>query len=159
MRRKEREVTDHAELISILNACMICRVALKDEQGLYIVPLNFGYDFQQDQLILYFHSAKTGRKLSAIQKDDQVAFEMDGQHRLIEAKQACGYGFAFDSIIGKGSAAIVSDPQEKKTGLQLLMKHQTGKDFNFDDQQASTVVVWKIVVSEFTGKRHQESEA
>ncbi len=159
MRRKEREVTDRAELISILSACKICRIALKDEQGLYIVPLNFGYEFQEDQLILYFHSAKSGRKLSAIQKDDQVAFEMDGQHRLIEADQACAYGFAFDSIIGKGSALIVSDLQEKKDGLRILMKHQTGKDFSFDDKEAAAVTVWKIVVSDYTGKRHQDTKA
>lgn len=159
MRRKEREVIDPIELLGILDDCKICRIALKDEHGLYIVPLNYGYDFQEDKLVLYFHSAKTGRKLSAIQKDDQVAFEMDGQHRLIEAEQACAYGFAFDSIIGKGSALIVTDPDEKKNGLRLLMKHQTGKDFTFGDKEVSGVTIWKIVVSEFTGKRHQDSRA
>ena len=84
----------------------------------------------------------------------KVAFELDGQHRLIEADKACGYGFAFDSIIGQGLASIVEDPQEKKAGLACFMKHQTGKDFVFDDKMASGVTVWKVVASSFTGKRH-----
>lgn len=155
MRRSDREVTDISELTRILDECKVCRVAFKDEHGLYIVPLNFGYVFHQSQLVLYFHSAKTGRKLSAIEKDDQVAFEMDGHHLLIEADQACGYGFAFDSLLGNGSALIVSDLKEKKIGLSLLMKHQTGKAFTFSDAEVSSVTIWKITVSEFTGKRHQ----
>jgi len=155
MRRSDREVTDIIELTGILDECKVCRVAFKDDQGLYIVPLNFGYVFHQSQLVLYFHSAKSGRKLNAIQRDDQVAFEMDGHHRLIEADQACGYGFAFDSLLGTGSALIVSDFEEKKIGLSLLMKHQTGKAFAFSDAEVSTVTIWKITVSEFTGKRHQ----
>lgn len=154
MRRKEREVSDKSELKLILEACQICRIALKDEEGLYIIPLNFGVEFFDDSLVLYFHSAKTGRKLSAIKKDGQVAFEMDTDHRLIEADKACDYGFAFSSIIGKGHAEIVSDLDEKKKGLSLLMKHQTGKDFAFDDKSASSVTVWKVTAEQYTGKRH-----
>lgn len=154
MRRKEREVSDKAELKQILETCQICRIALKDEEGLYIVPLNFGVEFVNDTLILYFHSAKTGRKLSAIKKDSQVAFEMDTDHRLIEADKACDYGFAFSSIIGKGHAEIVTELEEKKKGLSLLMKHQTGKEFVFDDRSAFAVTVWKVTAEHYTGKRH-----
>ena len=154
MRRKEREVTDRQDLIRILDDCKVIRIAMNDEEGLYILPLNFGYEWIEDQLVFYFHSAKAGRKLSIIKKKATVAFEMDTDHRLIEADQACGYGFAFASIIGTGQAEIVSDPEEKKKGLCLLMKHQTGKDFEFDDRSASTVAVWKVTSDKFTGKRH-----
>ena len=155
MRRKEREVTGDLELNEILSATQICRIALKDEEGLYIVPLNFGYELSDSKLTFYFHSAKTGRKLSAIKKDGQVAFEMDTDHRLISADKACDYGFAYASIIGRGHAEIVSDLEEKKKGLSLLMKHQTGKDFVIDDKSAASVTVWKVIADQFTGKRHQ----
>jgi uncharacterized protein len=155
MRRKEREVTGTLELNEILSTTQICRIALKDEEGLYIVPLNFGYELSDNKLTFYFHSAKTGRKLSAIKKDGQVAFEMDTDHRLISADKACDYGFAYASIIGRGHAEIVSDLEEKKKGLSLLMKHQTGKDFVFDDKSAASVTVWKVIADQFTGKRHQ----
>lgn len=155
MRRKEREVTDLSELKAILDDAKVIRVAMNDEQGLYIVPLNFGYLLNESQLTFYFHSAKTGRKLSAIQKNSEVAFELDGQHRLIEADKACDYGFAFDSIIGQGQASLVLDPLEKKAGLVCLMKHQTGKDFTIDDKMATGVTVWKVVAQTYTGKRHR----
>lgn len=153
MRRKEREVTALNALIEILEACDVCRIALKDDQGLYIVPLNYGYCFSEGKLVLYFHSAAGGRKLSAIKEDPAVAFEMDGAHRLIEAQAACGYSFAYASISGSGIAQLVSDPQEKKEGLRLLMLHQTKKDFVFDDAMAAGVTVWKVTATAFTGKR------
>jgi len=154
MRRAEREVKDPIEIQGILESCKVLRVALSDEQGLYIVPLNYGYVYEDGRLTFYFHSAKSGRKLSAIRKDPKVAFELDGQHRLIEAEKACNYGFAFDSIIGQGLAQIVDDLQEKKTGLSCLMTHQTGKSFVFDDKMASGVTVWKVVAASYAAKRH-----
>ena len=42
MRRSEREITDPEKLRQILDACKVCRIAMQDEQGLYLVPLNFG---------------------------------------------------------------------------------------------------------------------
>ena len=38
MRRKDREVTDIQELLSIVEECRICHVGLLDDKGVYIVP-------------------------------------------------------------------------------------------------------------------------
>lgn len=154
MRRKDREVTALADQLSILQDCKVCRVAMQDTSGLYIVPLNFGYSYEKDCLTLYFHSALSGRKISAIEENGAVAFEMDCRHRLIEAENACGYGYAFGSIIGNGTASIIGEMEEKQKALALLMKHQTGKDFVFDSQGAKAVTIFKIVVSSFSVKQH-----
>ncbi len=79
---------------------------------------------------------------------------MDCRHRLIEAENACGYGYAFGSIIGNGTASIIGEMEEKQKALALLMKHQTGKDFVFDSQGAKAVTIFKIVVSSFSVKQH-----
>ena len=42
--------------------------------------------------------------------------------------------------------------QEKIRGLSLLMKNQTGREFNINEEMASTVEVIKVVISEFTAK-------
>ena len=42
--------------------------------------------------------------------------------------------------------------EEKKKGLSVLMKTQTGKDFTFDDKMVSIVSVIKIDVAEYTAK-------
>ena len=155
MRRKDREVTNINEKIEIINNCKVIRLGMKDKEGLYIVPLNFGYSYLEDKLTLYFHSAKEGRKLDAIVENSDVAFEMDCEHRLIEGEIPCLYSFAFKSIVGNGVASIVEDMEEKKISLSLLMKHQAGKEFTFEDKHAKAVTVFKVDVTHFSAKYHE----
>lgn len=44
------------------------------------------------------------------------------------------------------------DIHEKMLALSSLMKHQTGKDFVFNEKMSSSVAVIKVCVSNFTGK-------
>ena len=52
MRRKDREITDFDEIVSIIKRCDVCRLALNDEEFPYIVPLNFGLEVRGDQAFL-----------------------------------------------------------------------------------------------------------
>jgi len=45
MRRKDREITDSGEIISIMKKCSVCSLAFFDEQYPYVVPMNFGFTF------------------------------------------------------------------------------------------------------------------
>ena len=153
MRRKDRQVTDINELKQIIDSCKVCRIGMIDEQGIYIVPVNFGYEFVEEKLKIYLHCAKEGRKLSAIGVNPSVCVEMDCEHQLVEGDIACTYGYRFASVIGNGKAVIVEDMEEKKHGLSVLMRHQTGREFVFEDAQAQSVAVVRIDVEMFTGKR------
>lgn len=155
MRRKDREVTDIEQLLEIIDCCKVCRIAMQDKDGLYIVPLNFGFEYKAETLTLYFHSAKEGRKINAIVEDGSVCFEMDCEHRLIEADEACDYTYSFKSIIGNGCATMVDDSDEKKKALSLIMLHQTGKEFQFNDKMIESVGIFKVVASSFVGKYHK----
>ena len=55
MRRKDREVTGRENLEAILAACPIMRIGLVDEEGIYVVPVNYSYEYEGDDLVLYFH--------------------------------------------------------------------------------------------------------
>lgn len=155
MMRKDREVTDINELLSIIQECHICRIGMQDEQGLYIVPLNFGYEYNEGQLNLYFHSAKVGRKIDALKQNNNVCIEMDCDHRLIEGEKACDYSFGFKSIIGNGKAYFVEDYEQKIKGLNLIMHHETQRTFDFDEKMVNIVSVIKVCVHEFSGKYHR----
>ena len=124
-------MTQIEEQLAILDQCKVCRVALQDKQGLYLVPLNFGYQYEDGHLILYFHSAKSGRKIDAVQENSAVAFEMDCAHRLIEAENPCQYGYAFASIIGNGDALLVENREEKKKSTFVIDEASNGKRFYF----------------------------
>lgn len=155
MRRKDREVTEINELLDIIQECRICHLGMQDDKGIYIVPLNYGFEYQDNQLSLYFHSAKVGRKIDALKLNPNVCIEMDCDHRLIEGEKACDYSFGFKSIIGNGQASIVEEYNEKLKGLQLLMRHETMKEFEFDAKMVNMVTVMKVVVQEFSGKYHK----
>ena len=62
MRRADREVTDPERIAAIIAACDIVEVAYADAEGLTIVPLNFGFDYDEatGKLTLWFHSAPRG---------------------------------------------------------------------------------------------------
>lgn len=155
MRRKDREVTDINELLNIIQECRICHLGMQDEKGIYIVPLNYGFEYVNNQLVLYFHSAKVGRKIDALKLNPNVCIEMDCDHRLIEGDKACDYSFGFKSIIGNGKVNFLENYDEKLKGLQLLMRHETLKEFEFDERMVNMVTVMKVVVEEFSGKYHK----
>lgn len=152
MRRAERAISRFEEMMEVVSRCRVCRIGMRDEEGPYILPLNFGYEVEDGQLVLYFHSAKEGRKLRALAADPLVAFEMDGAHRLLPAEDPCGWGYAYECLTGTGIAQLVEDPQEKCRALALLMRCQTGREFSFAPQQAAAVAVIRLRVQRMTGK-------
>ena len=62
MRRAEKEVKDLEQLEEILRDCNTVRIGTQDAEGMFIVPVNYGYDLTEGQLTLYLHSAREGRK-------------------------------------------------------------------------------------------------
>ena len=61
MRRRDREVSGLQDRLDIIGLCDVCRVGMTDEEGMYIVPMNFGYKYENDTLVMYFHGSKDGR--------------------------------------------------------------------------------------------------
>lgn len=156
MRRKDREVTDSMKIENIISQCTCCRIGFYDDGEVYIVPLNFGYEIKNNTYIFYFHGAKEGRKINLINKNPLVGFEMDTNYVLNEADLACGYSARFQSIIGNGVVSIVSEINEKKMGLSLLMEHSTGKrDWNFDEKMLNAATVFKLEVTRMSCKEHE----
>ena len=70
----------------------------------------------------------------------------------------CQYGLSYSALMGKGTAQIVEDVEEKKQAMSVLMKTQTGKDFAFDDKLVSIVAVIRIDVAEYTAKHRPVPE-
>jgi nitroimidazol reductase NimA-like FMN-containing flavoprotein (pyridoxamine 5'-phosphate oxidase superfamily) len=154
MRRKDREIVDVGEKLKIIDENKVCRLALSDNDRPYIVPLNYGYSFENDTLTLYFHGAKEGRKMDIIQKNPSACFEIDCEGGLIEGSAPCNYSYAYKSVIGFGRMTVADAPDEKKDGLTKIMAHQTGNQgpYHFNEKMLEQVVVYKMTVDEFTGK-------
>lgn len=155
MRRKDREVTQIPVILDIIRRCKVLRLAMCADNMPYIVPLNFGYTYQDGAFSFFFHCADQGKKLDMIAKNPTVCFEMDCSHSLTTASSPCGYGYNYQSIIGNGTAQLVTNPADKKRFLSAIMAHQTGESFLFTDSQAAAVTVCQIKVSSLFAKARQ----
>ena len=153
MRRRDREITDPEEFRQVLEKCEIVHIGMHDGEHIYVLPMNFGYEFENDKLVLYVHGSLEGKKWDLVRKNPDVSIEMDCDHYMIEAEKACQYGYAYASIMGVGKAEVLDDPAEKVKGLEVLMSGMTGKKFEFNERLASIVAVMKITLDSYTGKR------
>ena len=159
MTKRERQVTDPAQILHILDTGKVLRLGLAVNNEPYVVPMNYGYTMEDGKLTLYLHSATRGKKLDMIQANPHVFFEIDCDLMPFEGRVPCQYGLVYSSILGRGQAQILEDVEEKKQAMTLLMKTQTGKDFTFEDRLVSIVSVIRIDVSEYTAKHRPLPEA
>ena len=154
MRRKDREITDIIDIEEILLRCKTCHVAMVDGDAPYVVPLSYGYKLLDGcTLELYFHSALEGRKLDVLKRNSKVCFELSYEGEPVHAETPCDSGYFFASVIGFGEAVFLEDVDEKCNALSVMVKHQMGKDVTFANAQAKNVCVFKIVSTDYTGKK------
>lgn len=153
MTRREQQITDINEIIDILEKSKVVHVGMIDGDEPYVVPMNYGYIFEDGKLTLYLHGAKRGRKIDVLMANPKVFFEMCCDVTPFEGDVACRYGTTYASIMGRGLASVIEDVEEKKQALTLLMKAQTGKDFTFEDKLTTVVSIIRIDTLEFTAKK------
>ncbi|MBP3485907.1 MAG: pyridoxamine 5'-phosphate oxidase family protein [Oscillospiraceae bacterium] len=155
MRRTDREITDPKTITAIIRRCDCCRVGFAAPEGVYIVPLSFGYEEAEGRRTFYFHGAPEGRKFDLIQSCPTVGFELDTDYALHETDSACGYSCRFQSVIGTGVIRPVTDPAEKRQGLACIMDHLSGRaDWDFPDQAVRSTAVFRLDVADMTCKAH-----
>ena len=152
MTKRERQITDPQQIRDIFDAGKVLHLGLAVDNEPYVVPMNYGYNWEGERPVLYLHSALKGKKLDMIRTNPKVFFEIDCDLTPFEGAVPCQYGMAYSSVMGRGTARIVEDVEEKKEAMSMLMKTQTGKDFTFEDRLVSIVAVIRIDVAEFTAK-------
>ena len=153
MRLKKREITDPKILRKILESCEVVRIGAMDEEGMFIVPMNYGYAVREEDgtlhVCLYLHGAKEGRKAAAFAADPRVAEVITGDY-------TCAYSYAYRSIMGNGTITEVTDPEAKKKGLGKIMAHIAPEaKIAFLPEMVERVAVWRIDIDTFTGKERR----
>ena len=159
MTKRERQVADPVQIAHILDTGKVLHLGLAVDNEPYVVPMNYGYTMEEGKLVLYLHSALQGKKLDMMRANPKVFFEIDCDLKPFEGSVPCQYGLVYSSVMGRGTARIVEDVEEKKQAMAILMKTQTGKDFSFEDRLVSIVAVIRIDVTEYTAKHRPLPEA
>jgi len=152
MRRKEKEINEKEIINEILKNSRICRIAIFDKDYPYIVPMNYGYHNHA----LYFHCATQGRKIDLLKQNNKVGFEIEQFHEVVKHKISCKWTTKFRSIIGHGEIVIITDDEQKRKGLDILM-NQHGKTNNaYSDHAVDKVVVLRMDIKSLTAKQSGE---
>ena len=154
MRRKDREITDKNRILEILQTAKILHLGLFDEGYPYVMPLHYGFTCGEEGAVtFYMHGAREGHKLDLIRKDPHVCIELECD---VEDESGgdvpCAYGSFYASVIARGTAEILEDPEEKAKGLKCLMLTQTGREFEISPKMAMAVAVIRVKVDELTAK-------
>jgi nitroimidazol reductase NimA-like FMN-containing flavoprotein (pyridoxamine 5'-phosphate oxidase superfamily) len=165
------EIKSLSNMINFLDEERVGRVASIDEQGYpQIIPMNFVYvkndliDTQSDNKnigAVYMHSHPIGEKIENIKRNSKVGFEVDSYVCFLpsyyfhptDASQA---DTLYISVVIKGNAAIVQDPDEKANALNALMKkyQKEGGYESLSSNMGSVreVTVLKVVPYQIRGK-------
>ena len=149
MRRKEKEITDPAELRRILREARVCRMAFSDGDRPYLVPLSFALD--GDDLVV--HSARAGRKIDILRRNPVVCFEVEEGVEIAPGATACAFSMRFRTVIGFGEVEFVEDAAERLRLLELFGPRYGAPGGPVPDAETRRTCVLRIRVRELTGKR------
>lgn len=163
MRLTKREVKDMATIREIVEAVQIVHIGAADSEGMFIVPMNYGYEWRQgpdgdERLVLYLHSAPEGRKADAFSahgsEGTMVAIELEEDRGNITGSYSCAFSRSYRSIMGTGTVSPVTDAAEKLHGLQLLMQHAAPDEPapRFKPEALERVAVFRIDVTRLSAK-------
>lgn len=132
MRKKVYEIQEEEEKNQILRAAYIGRLATNGADGFpAIVPLN--YVWWQGKI--YVHCAREGEKITNIDVDSRVCFEVDEPLQYLglaydSERPTCHVTQFYRSVVIRGNAAIVDNAEEKRAALNRLMaRHEGNMDF------------------------------
>lgn len=152
MRRKDREITDIHKIKEILEEAKYLHLGLIDEEYPYVVPMHYGYLMEDGNLTFYVHCASEGHKLDCINKNNNVFVEVDCGEKFITADIPCQYSAEYRSVMCRGTATILQDTKEKCKALRILIKTQTGKDYEMNEKMTEAVNVIRIQVDSYSAK-------
>ncbi len=150
MRRSDKEITIKTLINKILSEAEIIRIAMVDEGNPYLVAMNYTY---ADGFI-YMHSAKEGRKIDILNKNNKVAFQVDTGVELVLRDEACSCGTKYLSVFGTGKVIFIDDIEEKTKALDSIMSKYTGKvEFEYPEKMLEKTLVIKVKIESLTGKK------
>ena len=111
--RRKKQVLSQKEVEDILHKGTSGVLALLgDNDYPYAVPISYVYDDGK----VYFHSAKSGHKIDAIQRTAKASFCVIDKDLVVPEE----YTTYFRSVIAFGRIRIVEDDSEKRAAIEKL---------------------------------------
>ncbi len=149
MRRAEKEITNPAELEEVLHSARTLVLGIEDEGAPYLVPLFFGPAGDR----LYVHSGPAGTKMALLARRPRVSFTAAEEAVILPGKTSCDFTARSRSVVGYGTARVVTEESERVLGLDAIMRHYSPQPTSFDPAVTAKTVVLAIDIEELRGRR------
>ena len=107
---------DKESIHSILDASFLCHIGFIYEGYPVVIPTLFGRDNDK----LYIHGANSSRMLKSLQKGIEISVAVTLVDGIVLARSAFHHSMNYRSVVLFGTAALVTDPEEKLRALKVV---------------------------------------
>lgn len=154
MRRKDREVTDFNAIVGIIDECDIIRIGLADGDYPYIVPVNFAYTVENEQICFYIHGAMAGRKYEMLKANPRCSFEMDIPLEMDCMVAAKDVTMRYKSVMGKCEVEFIEDNAQKEEIIDsvIMARYEATRNFVYNKDSIQRTAIARLKVTEITAK-------
>ena len=153
--RRSKQQLPHEEALAILQEGSTGILALSGDDGYpYLVPLNYLYvvaDGPEALGKVYFHSAKAGHKIDAIERDPKASFCVIADDTVLPDK----YSTAYKSVIAFGTVRLIEGNLAHKALFDLGDKYnphhedRTLEEVNSAEHKCAMI---EFTIEHLTGK-------
>jgi nitroimidazol reductase NimA-like FMN-containing flavoprotein (pyridoxamine 5'-phosphate oxidase superfamily) len=117
-RHSERGKTEHADLLAVLDAGMICHLGVVVNGAPLVLPTAYGRIGDT----LYLHGSSANRSLHAAD-GHEVCITVTLVDGLVCARAVFAHSVNYRCAVVFGTARIVTDPDERMAGLRAVTEH------------------------------------
>mgnify|MGYP005839130177 CR=1 FL=1 len=142
---------DTQTIESLIKECKFCHLAIFDEQAPYILGMNFGY---KDKT-LYFHSAKEGKKIELLRKNNSVSVFFTTQTEIFYRHEhvACSWRQRYKSVQALGKVFFIDQFEQKVEAMSLFMQNfRSNFEFQFSKPSINNIIVFKVEIESWSGR-------
>lgn len=135
------------ECEALLERSEVMRLGFVDQDGPYVVPVNFGYADGR----IYVHGPREGRRIAAVAQGARVCFEVD-EGEIVRGDAPCSFTSSFRSVIGYGTARMLETEEEKRHGLDVIMRHYGSTGEGIPEAKLRITSVMELAIESLDGK-------
>ena len=150
--RRNKQLLSKTDMEAVMSRCtngvMAC---IGDGNYPYAVPVNFVY-YKGG---IYFHSAKEGHKVDAIDRNPKVSFAVIDEDKIVSSE----YTSYFRSVIAFGKARIVEGSERQEALWALVEKYSADQPEEAKQKivaRCTQACIIAIDIEHMTGKEAKE---
>jgi nitroimidazol reductase NimA-like FMN-containing flavoprotein (pyridoxamine 5'-phosphate oxidase superfamily) len=154
--RRASRAKDEAWIKAFLKKVPYGTLATEYDGQPYVKPTSFAY--AEAENAIYIHGALKGHMRTDLEANPRVSFCIAEMGRLLPADTAMEVGVEYASVIIFGRAQVLTDPQQARHGLQLMLdryfpQYKPGVDYReIQKEEQEITAVYKITIESWSGK-------